>query len=119
MSWLTPDLLERAYEMNRAMLPFRRMKLPDPDSIMFKVSAHSDRYGHFRATTDTSRDFHEISISSVLVTNPYTLLEVMAHEMIHLAQEVAGTASRQGQHNAEFWDLVAEVERRNRMRDVM
>lgn len=106
---LTPEMAEANYEYLRTSRPFRRMKLPDPDDLAFIITPHVDRYGHFKAKEPGKRRFHEIAISDQEVTSSALLTEVMAHEMIHLFQEINGTDSRRVQHNAEFRRIARTV----------
>jgi hypothetical protein len=44
---------------------------------------------------------HEITMSTFKIGHFDTLARTMAHEMIHMAQQIAGTRSR-SMHNADF-----------------
>lgn len=104
---LTPELLERAYEYLRASRPFRNWKLPEADELGFEVSRHKDRYGHMHGYV-RSPDA-DIAISECSVGSSTTLIEKMAHEMIHLKQHVHKTETANTQHNAEFKRLARVV----------
>jgi hypothetical protein len=93
---LTPDMLEAAYEYLRASKPFRGMKLPHPDDLVFRVSRHADRFAHFWAVNN---NHWELAVSEVNVDSTLILLPTMAHEMIHLYQEKNKLL---GNHNEEF-----------------
>lgn len=98
----TPEMAELKYEYLRASRPFRGMGLPHADELKFIITPHTDRYGHFKAKEPGVRRWNEIAISDREVTTTALLDEVMAHEMIHLYQEIKGTDSSRIQHNAEF-----------------
>lgn len=94
---LTPTTLEASYEFLKALLPFRRWKLPHVDEIEFRVTASEAIHGRY---LDGQRH-HVISVSAALTGHLVTLLETMAHEMIHLAQALDGTDS-ENEHNPDF-----------------
>jgi len=76
---ITPDLLERTYELLRHTRPFRRWKLPEADDVEFHVTRHRDRFGDC-----TDGDPYTIRISSTKHDTLATVLETMAHEMCHM-----------------------------------
>lgn len=80
---LTPAMLESAYEWLRTTAPFRAWKLPHADDLVFKVTLHRDRGGHY-APPDDSYAQPEIAISANGTGTYDHLHQVMAHEMIHL-----------------------------------
>ena len=47
-------------------------------------------------------DHHVIEISENTVGHFDTLARVMAHEMVHMAQDIHRTATPNAEHNAEF-----------------
>lgn len=77
-------MIERAYELLRTTLPFRRWKLPHADDVEFHVTAHKDRYGDH--ISYGGGKMHRVRIS--LPANPTLrdLIETMAHEMCHMRQ---------------------------------
>jgi len=105
---LTPEALELAYEYLRATLPFRRMKLPHADEILFRVMGARDRYGHFKGRIKDNLDLNEIGVSQAKVRSTDVLMQTMAHEMIHLNQHEKGSCTR-GVHNAQFQKIAARV----------
>jgi len=88
---LTPPILEAAYELLRATLPFRRWKLPPGEEVAFKVTLTSSYSG---ATTIAGGFRIELSahrhgrLSHVITT--------MAHEMIHVYEGLHGVRSHHG-----------------------
>lgn len=106
---LTPFNLEAAYAFLQTTPPFNRWKLPSPDEVEFVVNASRTEFGacvKYKRLKEWS-----IEVSSYMVSLPHTLLEVMAHEMIHLYQGVRGVGSRntKSQHDAEFHRFAKRV----------
>ena len=97
-------VLERAYDYLRATKPFCRWRLPASDALIFNVAKARDWQGQCYALGDR----YGIDISEALVGESATLLAVMAHEMVHLAQKIAKTETKAA-HNAEFRRLAAQV----------
>lgn len=106
---LTIATVELTYDRLRTTLPFRKWGLPDSDDIEFNISTRRDCMGWFRGAG--SADHHEIGLSFSKIGSLATLDRVMAHEMIHLKQEVAKTTTANTEHNAEFYVLAAKVAR--------
>lgn len=86
---LTPDALEGAYNFLKLVGPFSKWKLPDADDLEFRVTRHKDRFGHFD-DRDGKFPFPNISISSVYVKGCHSLIETMAHELVHVSLFIAG-----------------------------
>ena len=102
MCLLTPKSLESCYEFLRTMPPFRRWKLPSGAAVKFKVTHHKDRYGH----CDYGAGKHTISISTGKVGRIASLVETMAHEIIHVHLDRSGVRA---EHGADFKRLAAIV----------
>ena len=101
-------MLVASYECLRTMPPFRGWHLPESDDIEFRISRHRDREGHYTRYCRT--DDHIISISSATIRTAPALLEVMAHEVIHLRQALIGAESKtKYQHNAHVWQTARRV----------
>ena len=94
---LTPAILEAGYEFLRATPPFRGWRLPHADDVEFAVGARSDCFGWYERPNGQ----HRIGITLKFCGHTDTLLFYLAHEMVHLAQAIDGTAT-DGQHNADF-----------------
>lgn len=75
------------YEYFRTTLPYRRWKLPDADSVSFKITKSADKYG---SVDYPSREGHRIrpivEVSEHLCYNTDLLVRTLAHEMLHLRQ---------------------------------
>lgn len=97
---LHPSHLAIMYECLRKLPPFKEWKLPDADEIEFRTPAIID-FGEFRAP-------NVITVSSARHANFDTIMQTLAHEMLHLHQHLTGTENRY-QHNAEFKRLAKRV----------
>ena len=104
---LTPEILEAAYSYFLVTPPFnyknwRKYLLP-PDDVVFSVSAEWIS-GYF-----THNDHAHIVLSSKRVGSTSRVMDIMAHEMIHLLQWVKKTETKGVEHNAEFDRLARKV----------
>ena len=105
---LTPDVLGAAYDYLRHTRPFKAMRIPESDDVAFVVSRRVDRLGHY--TRECGKpDSHEIHISESSVGSTSRLMEVMAHEMLHLYQDMVGTSTKNTAHNAEFRRIAKRI----------
>ena len=103
---LTPHVLAAAYEYLRATTPFKSWKLPPADEVEFGVTQHRDRDGDHSSYQRTNE--HIIRASTYWVKTTDALMQVMAHEMIHVRQQITKSA-RHGGHNMEFQRLAKRV----------
>lgn len=97
---LSPEIVEAAYELLRRTAPFKRWRLPDPDDVVFRVMHYQDVRGDYNFIGG----YHQISVSVHGVGSFTNLIHLVAHEMIHLHQNVRKTDTA-AQHNAEFHRL--------------
>lgn len=104
---LTPEILEANYRLLCVTLPFRRWKLPHPDDLVFRVSAHQDRHAHFR----NHNKVREIVISQVHAAGLEKLTQDMAHELVHLRLDDTGNS--RVNHGPKFVKLARIVCRRH------
>lgn len=105
---LTSEQVAATYDCLRLQPPFNRLKLPEVTGITFKITHHKDRQGHYTHTV--GGDDHEIAVSAYWVGHFNTLLQVVAHEMLHLWQRTRRTTPKGDvQHNAEFRRLAKRV----------
>jgi hypothetical protein len=104
---LTPDLLAAAYEYLRSSPPFRGWHLPDADEVGFTVTRHQDRFSHLKRFVRSKEA--EVGVSEQLVGRSHTLIEAMAHEMVHLFQHLRGTETPGTHHNAQWQRLAKNV----------
>lgn len=104
---LTPEMLRASYEYLRATPPFRRWGLPPADEIEFHVTRHKDKAGECESSGGQEP---VIRISSQLIGWTQSLMETMAHEMIHLHLDRRG---ERASHGASFKRTAAQVCRRH------
>lgn len=105
---LTPETLAAAYDYLATTPPFAGWNLPDSDDVLFRVVRSTKEFAYYK--WDGRR--HVISVSARSVGHTSTLLEKMAHEMIHLNLEDSGMESKSGDantHNAAFRVLAAQA----------
>ncbi len=95
---LTTDTLRAAYDYLTTTPPFNRWNLPDADDIGFKVAKDP----HLSGWHDVKKKRQIIAISSACVGHTSNLIGTMAHEMLHLHQELTGQATPGVGHNAAF-----------------
>jgi hypothetical protein len=99
---LTPEKLAAAYDFLRTTEPFRSWKLPEGEEVGFhvlKTRGHSADYSF-------ENGVHLIRISDGRNGHTASLLATMAHEMIHLRQQLTGD---RGHHSARFRKMAARV----------
>jgi hypothetical protein len=97
---LTPAMIQGAYEFLRVSPPFSRWKLPHGDEIEFRVSRRRDIMGAHNTYVRLLN--HIIDVSDETVGHTATLIETVAHEMIHLHQAEKRSHTPNTEHNAEF-----------------
>lgn len=77
---LTPELLERSYDLLRATPPFKRWRLPPGDEVEFHVTRSPARAGD----CEGYGDIPVVRLSAALHATLPAVLMTMAHEMCHL-----------------------------------
>ena len=97
---LTPNILAAAYEYIRSVAPASDWKLPPAEQVEFRVSRDKNALGTH--TTYKWTKEHIITISSSKISHSDTLLQVLAHEMVHAAMAEAG--NEPVSHNRAFWE---------------
>lgn len=110
---LTPDLLERMYDFLSHTQPFDEWNLPAAEDVEFRVANAIDLHGWYRNEGTAKRPKYVIAISASVVGHSFTLMQDMAHEMVHLHQAHAKMETAGVQHNAAFKKLAAQVCRRH------
>lgn len=100
----TPYTLRQAYKFLDATAPFKNWNLPDADDVVFRVVKDQTLRGWYRR-----RPKHTIAISTGCVGHTYSLIQTMAHEMIHVYEEHAGICKANVEHSAAFKKLAARV----------
>lgn len=104
---LTPEILEASYDFLRATPPFRGWRLPKGEDVTFNVTKTRGTLGSYTRYIRTDR--HIINISGARISHPELLINVMAHEMVHLVLGVRKTETPNTEHSAEFRRLARIV----------
>lgn len=105
---LNKETLAAAYDYLRTTPPFYRWNLPESEDVKFYVVRATDHFAHYK--WDGKR--HTISVSGGAIGHTSTLMEKLAHEIVHLHLEENGMESRGGDantHNAAFRKFAAQV----------
>lgn len=97
---ITPERLRAIYDCLRHFPPFARWNLPPGELVRFRVTRHTDREGHYTRTI--RGDDYKIAVSELKVGHFSSVVEVVAHEMIHLYQDITKTETPNTVHNSEF-----------------
>lgn len=95
---ITARHIRAAYTMFRQLPPFSSWKLPPPEKVRFAATNSREVYGTYEA------DPHKITVSRYNVKSFHALAVTIAHEIIHLRQQITGTFN-ESQHNREFMRL--------------
>jgi hypothetical protein len=97
---IRPETLAATYDYLRLLTPqFRR--LPPADDVEFHVIAKVDRYGDYSQWLPNGA--HIIRISTAKHAHLMTLMQTVAHEMVHLAQSLHKTTTPNVMHNDDFY----------------
>lgn len=99
---LTPDMLRAAYAFLHETEPFCAWGLPDADDLKFVVVRDRKIAGWYKHTEKT------IAVSSSCVGHTFTLMRVMAHEMVHVVEDHAGGRC-DVMHSKLFFRLAKQV----------
>ena len=104
MLQLTPERLAAVYDMLRAFPPFCRWQLPPASVVKFHI-LKTDKW---QADWWLEGNTHHIRVSEKKHGHLVSLIESMAHEMVHVRQRIAKTETK-GDHNAEFRKLAERI----------
>ncbi len=102
---ITPDVLRAAYDFLCETPPFNRWNLPSGEDVKFRVANSKQHFGWH--TFDGQK--HEIAVSRALIGHVNTLIETMAHEMIHVHERQSGACKPGVEHSAAFNRWSAQV----------
>ena len=102
---LTPERLASVYGMLLAWPPFNRWSLPSADEVKFSIL----RTRRWDADWVIKGGTHHIRVSEGRAGHMDTIVQCVAHEMIHARQRVAATETRGVEHNAEFHRLASNL----------
>jgi len=100
---ILPQHLVAVYDCLRVLPPFSSVKFPDADELQFKAVPRPDICAEF-----IEWDPHIITVSTLKTSHLDTLMQSMAHEMVHLWQSIDGTVGK-AQHNANWKKKAARV----------
>ena len=101
---ITPEMMAAAYDYLATTPPFCNWNLPESEDVTFIVyRSMVNRGDWFRI-----KDRHRIRISSRYAKSTTSLMETLAHEMIHLHED-HNNCSGKGQHSAAFNAWANEV----------
>lgn len=95
-------MLAAAYDFLRTTEPFKAWKLPESDEVGFHVVRDPKMFADFGMENGTPI----IRVSVAKNGHCATLLATMAHEMLHLRQQMTGD---KGHHTAAFKRMAARV----------
>lgn len=105
---LTVEMLEAAYTYLKTTPPFNKWKLPPGGDVKFTVGRALDSFACYQ--WDGNR--HTITVSQNSVAYTSTLMNSMAHEIIHLHLWATNQESKRSgprYHNAAFKRYAARV----------
>lgn len=97
---LTARNVRAMYDLFRTLPPYNRWKLPPAEKLRFAVTNSRKEYGRYEWWSGTSK--RRIAISRHNVKSFHALAITMAHELIHVHQELSGTYSERSEHNRAF-----------------
>lgn len=107
MSLVTPKNMRAAYVLLRQLPPFSRWKLPSADEVRFELVRDPTTAADYVALTK-----HRIRLHPHLHCTLEELLASVAHEMVHMRQQVLGRLPIEGDgHNADFMRMAHQVSR--------
>lgn len=93
-----PRHVRAAYAMLRELPPFDRWRLPRAEEIKFEITLEPSVHAEYQ-----SMRRHVIRVNADTHTTLEQLLASVAHEMVHLRQELRGLLPAKGDgHNAAF-----------------
>jgi len=101
---LTPDTLAGVYDLLRATKPFHRWGLPSRDAIRFRTYRSKAE----RGTLERDGEQVVLSVSELSNGHLYSVIETIAHEMVHLRLLRLGVKSWE-RHGARFDHLAKAV----------
>ena len=100
---LTPDIVKAAYEFLTETPPFDKWNLPAAEDVKFVVTRSRITCGSFSTSTST------IEISSSLHSHTYSLLETLAHELVHMHMRQTAMDRGVSDHGTAFRKLAEQV----------
>lgn len=101
---LNAEMLAHAFDYLCCCPPFNKMNMPHSEDVKFSIGSRKDRYAHYQMIGGD----HHIVLSSRFVGRHIMLLSTMAHEMVHLYEEV-NCLNGGGIHGPGFQKLADRV----------
>jgi hypothetical protein len=95
---VTPDRLRAIYELLQEFAPFDKWDLPESSLVTFELLAGKD---HAEYSVD-DRDRMCIAVNPDTHITLAQLVESVAHEMVHLRQDMLDRLPAKEPHNGEF-----------------
>jgi hypothetical protein len=99
---ITPEIVRAAYDYLRTTPPFKRWSLPPADEVEIRIMKHPEA----RAWCVDNVNPPVISVSETLVGRTQTLIETLAHEMVHIYLNRKGVKAH---HGSDFKRCAASV----------
>lgn len=81
---ITPTTVKATYTWLKTFPPFNKWRLPNPEKLNFSVESLKSRWADYDPETKTLR------VSSARVSTYHSLIQAVAHEMIHVKEDLAG-----------------------------
>lgn len=102
---LHPEILQASYDYLRTTRPFRQWNLPEGEDVKFKVIKDPANVGLYSCKNGV----HLIEVNNKYIGRTEALMELMAHEMIHMHQKMTRTETSGVQHNQAYVKSAAMV----------
>ena len=100
---VTAETIKSVYVLLLQFPPFSRWNLPPPEKLTFYVVDYKTEWGEYHPVKMTVR------VSTENVSTFLSLLQAVAHECIHIRQDVSGRYPVKKMHNADFKRYVKQV----------
>lgn len=106
--YITPDMAEAAYNFLKTTPPFKRWRLPSSNKIEWIITRNKTYMGRCTSYSD-KHDKFTIEISLVKCTNTESLIETIAHEMVHMRQRISKGFRKELGHGGDFSRMADQV----------
>jgi len=103
---ITRETIAAAYDFLCTTPPFRGWNLPDSEDVSFRVIRDPHVRGWYMLGHDGK---HTIAISSKCIGRTESLMETLAHEVVHLHQGEVNMETPGAEHNRAFYKLAERV----------
>lgn len=105
---ITPEMVERAYELLRATPPFRGWRLPEADEVAFHAVHIKGPHKGCQGEHWFDGERHHIRINPKRHHTLASLLMTLAHEMVHLRENMLSVRA-DVMHGREFQKMAKIV----------